>query len=315
MRVGILMSTFNGEQFVDEQIESILRQTYRDFTLYIRDDGSSDSTAERVDEWTHRDSRVQRLGQDTDENLGVVGSFMCLLNAVNADIYFFSDQDDVWYPEKLARTLEEFARHDQTRPLAVYTDLRVVDVDLNVIESSQMDSRSGHPSVTAKEVLLENTAAGCSMAINQLVKDNAGSDINGIYMHDWWLALVAACLGELVYLPVVTVDYRQHRSNAVGSRSYRNLILHWRRLGLLDIYWDVINGSVMQAKRLIMLDSDLLDPSVKRMVIDYILIRRLSVPGRIRMFKKWRFRKNRWLNTFIMLILSIARFGEHGTRN
>ncbi|CYV61635.1 polysaccharide biosynthesis protein/ rhamnosyl transferase [Streptococcus suis] len=96
MKVNILMSTYNGQQFLAEQIRSIQEQTYTDWTLFIRDDGSSDRTRELIKDFVEQDQRIHFIDVETDENLGVIKSFHRLVHYDTADFYFFSDQDDIW---------------------------------------------------------------------------------------------------------------------------------------------------------------------------------------------------------------------------
>ncbi len=107
MKVNILMSTYNGQQFLAEQIRSIQEQSYIDWTLFIRDDGSSDRTREIIKDFVEQDQRIHFIDVETDENLGVIKSFHRLVHYDTADFYFFSDQDDVWLPNKLEVSLKK----------------------------------------------------------------------------------------------------------------------------------------------------------------------------------------------------------------
>ena len=94
MKVTILMSTYNGENFLAEQIESIQQQTYTDWTLLIRDDGSKDKTREIIKRFALEDDRITFINPNKTENLGVIKSFFTLLKYQESDYYLFSDQDD-----------------------------------------------------------------------------------------------------------------------------------------------------------------------------------------------------------------------------
>ena len=106
MKVNILLSTYNGEQYLKEQVKSIQDQTYPDWQLLIRDDGSRDGTVEIIQELVAQDERIRFINQGAIENLGVIKSFHTLLKYEKADLYCFSDQDDVWLPEKIALQVE-----------------------------------------------------------------------------------------------------------------------------------------------------------------------------------------------------------------
>ena len=129
MKVTILMSTYNGENFLAEQIESIQQQTYTDWTLLIRDDGSKDKTRDIINRFSLEDDRIVFINPDQTENLGVIKSFFTLLKYQESDYYLFSDQDDTWLPEKLSLQLEKASQYPSNKPLLVYTDLKVVNQD------------------------------------------------------------------------------------------------------------------------------------------------------------------------------------------
>ena len=100
MKVNILLSTYNGEQFLEEQVKSIQEQTYQEWQLLIRDDGSSDGTVEVIKQLVAKDPRIHFINENQVENVGVIKSFHTLLKYGDADLYCFSDQDDFWLPTK-----------------------------------------------------------------------------------------------------------------------------------------------------------------------------------------------------------------------
>lgn len=246
MSVNILMSTYNGEKFVAEQIESIQKQTYTDWNLIIRDDGSKDGTCEIIENFINNDSRIKLIRA---ENVGVIKSFHELvINNNDADFYFFADQDDYWLPEKLTIMLEEAKKHDNTIPVMYYTDLKVTDKDLNVTSESMIRSQSDHANTSLVQELTENTVTGGASMINhELAK--LWQTTNDIIMHDWYLAIVAAALGELVYIDQPTHLYRQHDSNVLGARTLAKRIRKWTHPNLwFEKYWWLITASQKQAQ-------------------------------------------------------------------
>lgn len=218
-KVAILMSTYNGQQYLDSQIMSIINQSYNNWHLYIRDDGSSDGTRELIQEYVEKDKRISYFNAENDDhkNVGVMRSFMRLLLNTNADFYMFCDQDDFWLPDKVLNTLNcMLSQPYQKMPICVHTDLTVVNENLK-----------GHTRMNGDRVwhdfyhlLFSNCVTGCTMMINQLLKAEVQSkEINydHIYMHDWWFALIASAFGKVVYLNKPTMLYRQHGDNVVGS--------------------------------------------------------------------------------------------------
>ena len=133
MKIHILLSTYNGEQFLAEQIQSIQQQTVQDWKLLIRDDGSRDRTREIIQDFVAQDSRIHWINEHETRNVGVIKSFHSLAQFEAADVYFFSDQDDVWLPQKLELSLAQARKYPAEMPLMVYMDLTVVNRDLEVL--------------------------------------------------------------------------------------------------------------------------------------------------------------------------------------
>ncbi|HGA1482874.1 TPA: glycosyltransferase family 2 protein, partial [Streptococcus suis] len=251
MKVNILMSTYNGQQFLAEQIRSIQEQTYTDWTLFIRDDGSSDRTREIIKDFVEQDQRIHFIDVETDENLGVIKSFHRLLKCQKADYYFFSDQDDVWLPDKLEASLQESQIYPPDQPLMVYMDLTVVNQDLHVMTESMIRSQSHHANTLLVEELTENTVTGGVAMINHSLAE-LWSGTEDILMHDWYLALLASALGKLVFIDKPGELYRQHADNVLGARTLSKRFKKWIRPHILfAVYWDLIKNSQKQARHLL----------------------------------------------------------------
>lgn len=131
MKIDILMATYNGEKFLREQIDSILEQSFSDFRLLISDDMSKDSTREILNEYVKKDSRVVVFLQN--KNLGTVQNFEFLMQKVENEYFMFSDQDDIWQKDKIKKSL---AKMEETECDLVYTNLQVVDQELNLVNAS-----------------------------------------------------------------------------------------------------------------------------------------------------------------------------------
>jgi rhamnosyltransferase len=221
LSIAILMSTYNATQFLNEQIESIRNQSYRKWELYIRDDGSDDSTREMIRKYAEEDDRIVFLNDKNIVNLGVINSFMRLLKEVSADFYMFCDQDDVWKENKIQITLNEMLNCDyESRPVLVHTDLQVVDEKLNTLSRSFINRQKLPTLSKLNNLVIQNNVTGCTVMINQKLKDLVNEKSTGIRMHDWWFALVAKCFGEIRFISEATILYRQHSGNVVGSATF-----------------------------------------------------------------------------------------------
>ena len=219
-RIAILMSTYNGEKFIAEQIDSLMDQTYMDWTLYVRDDSSIDGTVNMLKKYQNTFTNIVFL--EDKQNLGACGSFMKLLKSVDADYYMFCDQDDVWLPNKVQRTLYEMQRvecESDYAPVAVCTDLAIVDYDLKVIEPSMWRFSGLYPQYLKEWKYLQvcNIFTGCTMMINQAAKRLCMKDSSKAKMHDSWIGLnVAANGGCIVPIEEQLILYRQHSANVLG---------------------------------------------------------------------------------------------------
>lgn len=220
--VAILMSTYNAEPFLKEQINSILGQTYTNWKLFIRDDGSSDSTSLIIEEFTKKDDRIFFVNKDSIKNVGVISSFFLLLSCVKADFYMFCDQDDVWLQSKIRLSLDRMNQQKKVDlPTLVHTDLKVVDQNLNIINESFMKKEKLNRKSQLGNLIIQNNVTGCTVMINNSFRNiviDKGIP-NEVIMHDWWMALVGNAIGETLFVDVPTMLYRQHNLNVVGSSS------------------------------------------------------------------------------------------------
>ena len=212
--VSILMSVYNGEKYLKTQIDSILNQTYKNFKLYIRNDGSSDSSAQIIESYND-----DRIIFSNEHNVGAAESFFELLRSnADSDYIFFSDQDDVWYPEKLEIMLKEIQKYDDV-PTMIFTDFKTIDSDGNLIDESY-EKKSAlnvcEGEVTVEKILVHPYVFGCASVINKKLAQIVKNQPKGIEMHDCWISQTAAAVGKLIYMPIKSIAHRFHNSNATG---------------------------------------------------------------------------------------------------
>ncbi|MCB5069859.1 glycosyltransferase family 2 protein [Streptococcus mutans] len=307
MKVNILMSTYNGQEFIAQQIQSIQKQTFENWNLLIRDDGSSDETPKIIADFAKSDARIRFINADKRENFGVIKNFYTLLKYEKADYYFFSDQDDVWQPQKLELTLASVKKENNQIPLMVYTDLTVVDRDLQVLHDSMIKTQSHHANTSLLEELTENTVTGGTMMVNHCLAKQWKHCYDDLIMHDWYLALLAASLGKLIYLDETTELYRQHESNVLGARTWSKRLKNWLRPHrLVKKYWWLVISSQQQASHLLELD---LPAANKAIIQAYVTLLDQSFLNRIKWLKQYGFAKNRAFHTFVFKTLIITKFG------
>lgn len=229
----ILMSTYNGEHFIQEQLDSIIRQDYKTWNLLIRDDGSEDATRSIIQKYEKMDPRIS-IFKDADGNVGPKKSFLKMLTEVDAPIYMFADQDDIWHSDKVRQTVSWYQKHvkEPSEPTLVYTNMSTVDQNGNLLQKNVLPSDLRVSFVSS---LVMNVVTGCTVLVNQSLANKVKlSDSDSIVMHDWWMALIARFYGNIFYLPVTTIDYRQHSNNAVGVghslKSRLNKVMNFGKL-------------------------------------------------------------------------------------
>ena len=310
MRVNILMSTYNGEKFVAEQVESIQKQTYTDWYLLIRDDGSTDKTCEILADFVSTDSRIKLIRA---ENVGVIKSFHELVkNNLDADFYFFADQDDYWLPEKLTVMLEEANKHDNRKPIMYYSDLKVTDKALKVTSQSMIRSQSDHANTRLVQELTENTVTGGASMINHELAQ-LWQTTNDVIMHDWYLALVAAALGELIYIDQPTHLYRQHDTNVLGARTFSKRLKKWLHPYLwFEKYWGLITASQKQAQKLLTENRSAMSEEDQALVTAYVNVLAQPKAKRREILNQYDLRKNKNYHTSIFRTLIITKFAYKG---
>ena len=305
MKVNILMSTYNGQQFLAEQIRSIQEQSYTDWTLFIRDDGSSDNTKEILKDFEHQDSRIHLIDNDKSDNLGVIKSFHKLVNHDRADYYFFSDQDDVWLPNKLELSLKEAQNYLADFPLMVYMDLKVVNQDLEIMTESMVKSQSHHANTELVQELTENTVTGGVAMINHALAE-MWQETDDILMHDWYLALLASAFGNLVFIDQPGELYRQHSDNVLGARTLSKRFKKWIRPHILfAVYWDLIKNSQKQASHLLQMP---LSQSNRELIEAFVTIMDKPMLERFRILRKYGLKKNKAFHTLVFTTLIVTKF-------
>ncbi len=307
MKVNIVLSTYNGARFLAEQLESIQKQTFTDWQLLIRDDGSTDITPQIIAEFVKADPRIHFINEHDRQNFGVIKNFFTLVKYEKADYYFFSDQDDVWLPDKMATMLDEVIHHDKSQPLMIYMDLSVVDQDLNVMHPSMICSQSHHANTTLLAELTENTVTGGVAMINHALAEK-WEDTDDVIMHDWYLALLATATGKLVYIDKPGELYRQHDNNVLGARTFRKRLAKWLNpLQALEKYWWLITTSQRQAE--LLLGQPDLSTIQRELIGAYVGLINHGMMQRINLLKKYQFKKNKRFHTVVFRTLIVTKLG------
>jgi len=236
LEAAILLATFNGAKWLDEQLESIVNQSHPNWKLYISDDASTDGTPELLKRWRSRfPDKITLFFQP--RNLGHQRNFEFLLSRPKEPYLFFCDQDDIWATDKLSRQLEllrdQENRQSSSQPLGVFSDLTLISEDGRLLHRSFWKYQKIGPEMvkSLSTMMICNVVTGCTMGINRAAANLClGKTID--LTHDHWTALqILKSGGSLVWLDAPLVAYRQHESNSVGARSFYGQLT--RRIALL----------------------------------------------------------------------------------
>jgi glycosyltransferase involved in cell wall biosynthesis len=229
INIAILLSTYNGASFLQDQIESILNQTNKEWNLFIRDDGSSDETLTIINKYINSNNNIVLL-EDMEIRRNACNSFLWMLDKIEANYYMFCDQDDVWLPNKIDVLYGSMLIEEQRaigKPILINTDLIVAESNLNIIAESFWKFANIDPyMIGEKYLIITNYITGCTTFFNHRVKEIAFPVSNTVIMHDYWIALsVFKHKGSIISLPIATVIYRQHNLNTLGAIKYSNSLL------------------------------------------------------------------------------------------
>ncbi len=219
VQVDILLSTYNGNRFLREQLDSIITQTHTRWRLIIRDDGSTDTTVGIIRDYTRSFNNIEFI-KDNHGHVGPRDSFNILLKSSVSDYTMFCDQDDIWLPEKIGKSIEAMNLLERTgkRPGLVVADLYVIDERGATISESFWKYQGMSPvkGKSFNSMLIQNKFPGCSMMFNRELRTMALDIPREAIMHDWWMALVASALGEIQIINEPLGYYRQHEKNTIG---------------------------------------------------------------------------------------------------
>ncbi|MGE4440995.1 MAG: glycosyltransferase family 2 protein [Desulfomicrobium sp.] len=212
-KIAILLSTYCGEAYLSELLMSLVSQSEKKFTLFIRDDISSDSTILTIQSYS---KQLDMVFVEASSRLGPAKSFMNLLAVIpdSYEYFFFADQDDYWHPQKIERAVSMLSSQEN-QPSLYCSRLELVDADLKHLSYSNVPYN-----FELSNSLVENVATGCTLALNSQARTILLKNMpSNIVMHDWWAYVVISAFGVVLYDKNSYIKYRQHGSNVIGMES------------------------------------------------------------------------------------------------
>lgn len=266
-KVQILLSTYNGESYVEEQINSLINQEYQNINIRIRDDGSKDRTIEILDELITTNENISLI---KGKNVGVIKSFFELLrdSSDSAEYFSFCDQDDFWETDKISRAISLLEKEEQTIPLMYCSRTTLVDQDLKVLGYSESPTKE----ITFANALVQNIATGCTVVINKKAKELIVKEFpNAVVMHDWWSYIVVSAFGKVVFDHESKILYRQHSNNTVGAAT--SILSKWSKRIRMFLKKGNLKEISMQALEFERIHGVQLDPIKKQILNRFITSR------------------------------------------
>ena len=230
--VQILLSTYNGEAFLAELLDSLTAQTFTKWSLLVRDDGSNDLSPMILDSFRQKyPGKMEIIDRNSNTNLGPLNSFARLLEYSSSAYVAFCDQDDVWMEDKLENQLKIMLDIEKScgpgLPVLVHSDMMVCDHKMKCIGESFWKYQNLEPlrMKNLRCLLLQNFVTGCTILMNRaLVKKSIPVPEKAV-MFDWWIALKAQIYGRIETIELPLVKYRQHGHNVIGVRRWYDRII------------------------------------------------------------------------------------------
>ena len=235
--ITIIMAVYNGQEYIREQLESLKDQTYTEWRLVIRDDRSSDKTAEIVKKFSYEVEQEVIFKVNEKPSGSAKNNFALLINdAKESDYVMFCDQDDIWKKDKIEITFNKMKqaeeRYGRDFPLLVHGDVEVIDENGNINADSMFEMSHINADSKLPQILIQNHVTGCTMMCNKKliagISEYASSEY--IIMHDYLAALYASVFGKIEVIKKPLLSYRQHSGNSVGAKNNNNPVYLLKRL-------------------------------------------------------------------------------------
>lgn len=233
--INVLMSTYNGEQFLVEQLDSIFAQSYRDFVVYVRDDGSTDGTLNLLEKYKHNLKNPEQMQIYQGDNVGFCNSFFILLKeSKGGDYWAFSDQDDVWYPDKLLHAIKWLENQDPHIPMLYHSGIMFSDENMKELEQYNIEKYD----FCFQKSITSSVFYGFAMVINNNLRDEfLKCNPKNIFYHDWFIGMIVTAFGKYYFSEQIDAAHRIHRNNT-SAVSIVNKIPLIKKLFTGDLYYE-----------------------------------------------------------------------------
>jgi glycosyltransferase involved in cell wall biosynthesis len=309
-QIDILLSTYNGEDYIEEQLESIFAQDIHEWHILIRDDGSTDRSVSIIEEFASRYPDKITVIVEPSGRLDIPGAFECLLENSTSPYVAFCDQDDVWHLDKLRllreRILQLEGDSEEKTPVLVHSDLRVVNDELVELADSFWKYQKLNPSKmqSLERLLLQNCVTGCATMVNRALVDRALPIPKVAIMHDWWFALFAASAGKIEGLSARTTEYRQHVNNNNGAKEWGSKHILYKLLTVSGWRENKFNLQHSLQQAMAMLEHDGIQDSPRCVIQRYVDLHKLNwFVRRVELMRNGHFKYGFFRNIGLFLLI------------
>lgn len=280
-KVAVIMSTYNGEKFIREQIDSILEQTYKNIEIIVRDDGSTDKTKDIVKKYQKKHKNIKLI---EGENLGFIKSFFELLKIAEADYYAYADQDDVWIENKIELAVNSLNRLDDSMPNMAFGNSDYYNEEMKFIGNGDKDKK-----YSFLMSLFSCVTQGMTMTVNKKARDMIIEKMpKSCFFHDWWTYILCVSMGNVAYDNITTVKYRRRKENATSEGQGYFRLLIWRvknlvlKSGMKDIKRQMLNFKEFYYDDLTDENKKILDLFSNEKYNFFVALKKAFYPKRIR---------------------------------
>lgn len=292
----ILLSTYNGQRYLGELLDSLYAQTEQNFSVLVRDDGSTDQTLTLLKAYCESHSNITLI---EGANVGVIESFMALLRECSVrsgQLYAFCDQDDIWHPEKLSRAVSKINATAEPMSTLYCSRLTYTDSELHILGQSAIPRFFGF-----ENALVENVAIGCTMMFGENIRQKMlSADTTKMMMHDWWAYLCGSAFGELIYDPESNIYYRQHANNTVGWNKRLTRMLRKSTGFLANILRDKQGLQSLKQATVFLETYPELALEKQAVIREILSLREKGILSRYRFLQQTKIQRNHPLENFIL---------------
>ncbi len=300
-KIDILLATYNGEMFLEEQLNSIINQSYTNWNIIISDDGSTDRTLDIIKKYQNKKIKIiesKKHGNPRD-------NFLDLLNYSDSNLIMFCDQDDIWKPDKIMNAYETIKDdYRDNKPVVSFSDLVVTDGDLKIYSESFFKLENVKPSTKLNFFLTQNCIAGCTTIFNRQMKDALLSIKNtkNIIMHDWAMGIIGSTFGKVIYNEHKDIFYRQHGNNSVGAQKVFSIAFLMNRLQNIHKISSNIRMTQIQAREIynsLNIDEKNINYELLGIYGNFINEHKFY---KIKMILKWKINRNSLIRNLLLLL-------------